>query len=1198
MRSTIRVSLPCLVLCLILAAALMPGPNGARADDWPIFRHDARRTGASSATVPIDRPAVLFRTYLGGALGAEQFLDYDVDGDGRAEIVYVSGGRVVAKRGNNLAVWESDILPVDRLWGAVDFDDDGVDELLLTRTWPAPSQLVLISSVDGSLVWSLPAGTTDWFGGVRVGDLDADGHPDLYVGSGMCGTGVTGPPGTALSFCASGACDYASARTLWTLGAGTGNCGAGGALGDVDGDGAIEMVLPWEYAAVPVYAGATGAREGELPSFATGTYDRATTSVMLENLDADPALEALTYTNAFNAGQGARRVAVFDHDGAAYRLLWEHVGVDRAADRVTMDAPGSIADLDGDGSIELVVSRFLGSSGAWTTTVHDAVSGAVRATLPDSVALGGVVDVTGDDRPEILATIGGAVRVYQFASDAVTETFRVDDRAVVRVSDATRRASEITATRVFTMQLDDDAPAELILGENGPDGRLVALHAYDADGATPVLLGSFRAPAGVNILVANEVGPMTRDHRQPVVATSDGYLLILDRALAVTNRVEAGEFQEPGMRVGGFYTGAQGPLASPLVGAFSDGASILTPDSRGALVRLDASAASPIAQPLRVDEIFGARWASIVDLDGAAPRELLTYEGSDLVIRAAAPGLSVVRRTSAGDQGFRADPMPATGPSGERRVVITRQDAAGQLRLAAYDAATLTERWATTPILPGWGVQNHGLAAIADVTGDGVDDVATVINSVLLYDGASGAQSWSNGPFMAGADPMIASVDGDATPEVVVHGAWQASRLVSAAGATRWNLPAVGTQVNGYGALVSCAGRASVVAGESGSPELFTIRGDDGAVIARRLLANGASHDPAAVPAGATPGIAGNVTAVASLGSAAAPAVLVGSTDGWLYALDPCSLAIVWSVDLRYPVGEPIVADLNGDGEDEIVVSVADGYLVGIGGAAYDAPLVRDVEAGAPATDIDEIDTFDTLFAAWDAVPGASSYIVSVFTEYGSEVRFPNAADVGNVIGVTIPMLALAQGQRYVISVQAVGPDGPGLEGRSDGVTVVDTQAPDATVTVRPRVSWPPNLIFPTVDASCTDRVGLARIETSIEETDGTAIETLEGRDVTGRNATSSTRWMGLILGLDAPAGTYMARVTCTDLSGHTTTATSELTLDPSAVPVEADAGVPVDGGAAIEPGGDGCGCRAAPRGGAPLGTLLMLALVLWRRRR
>ena len=1194
MRSAIRWSLP----CLILAAAFLPGPNGARADDWPIFRHDARRTGASSASVPIDRPAVLFRTYLGGALGAEQFLDADVDGDGRAEIVYVSGGRVVAKRGNNLAVWESDILPVDRLWGTVDFDDDGVDELLLTRTWPAPSQLVVISSVDGSLLWSLPEGTTDWFGGVRVGDLDGDGHADLYVGSGMCGTGVTGPPGTALSFCTAGACDYASARTLWTLGAGTGNCGAGGALGDVDGDGAIEMVLPWEYAAVPVYSGASGAREGELPSFATGTYDRAATSVMLRNLDADPALEMVTYTNAFNAGQGARRVGVFDHDGAGYRLLWEHVGADRAADRVTMDAPGSIADLDGDGSIEIVVSRYLGASGAWSTTVHDAVSGAVRATLPDGVALGAVVDVTGDGHPEILATTGGAVRAYEFASDVVSEIFRIDDRVVVRVSDPARRASEITATRAFTMQLDDDAPAELILGENGMDGRLVALHAYDVDGAAPTLLGTFRAPAGVNILVANEVGPMTRDYRQPVAATSDGYLLILDRALAVTNRVIAGEFQEPGMRVGGFYTGAQGPAASPLVGAFSDGPSILTPDSRGALVRFDASAASPVAQPIRVDEIFGARWASIVDLDGAAPRELVTYEGSDLVIRAAAPGLSELRRASAGDQGFRADPLPATGPSGERRVVITRSDAAGQLQLAAYDAATLTQRWATAPILPGWGVQNHGLAAIADLGGDGVDDVVTVINSALLYDGVSGAQTWSNPPFMAGGDPLIASVDGDATPEVFVHGAWQATRLVSAAGATRWSVPAVSTQVNGYGALVSCAGQASFVAGESGSPELFTIRGSDGAVIARRLLANGASHDPVAVPAEATPGIAGNVTAVASLGAAGTPAVLVGSTDGWLYALDPCSLALVWAVDLRYPVGEPIVADLNGDGEDEIVVSVADGYLVGIGGAAYEAPLVRDVEAGAPATDIDEIDTFDTLWAAWDAVPGASSYIVSVFTEYGSEVRFPNAADVGNVTAVTIPMLALAQGQRYVISVQAVGPDGPGLEGRSDGVTVVDTLPPEASVTVSPRVSWPPTGILPSVDGTCTDRVGLARIETSIEQPDGTSIDALDGREVMGRNATSSMQWSGLLGSADAPAGTYVARVTCTDASGHTATATSEFTLDPSAIPVDPDAGVGVDGGPGVDPGGDGCGCRVAPRGRAPLGLLLVTALVAWRRRR
>ena len=138
----------CLAPAAALALAALALTTDARAEDWPVFRHDARRTGAAAATVPIDRPAVRFQTYLGGALSARDFVDLDTDGDGQVEIVYVSGGRVVAKRGDNLAVWESEILPVDELVGVVDFDEDGREELLLIRNRPAA--LRIVSGRDGS----------------------------------------------------------------------------------------------------------------------------------------------------------------------------------------------------------------------------------------------------------------------------------------------------------------------------------------------------------------------------------------------------------------------------------------------------------------------------------------------------------------------------------------------------------------------------------------------------------------------------------------------------------------------------------------------------------------------------------------------------------------------------------------------------------------------------------------------------------------------------------------------------------------------------------------------------------------------------------------------------------------------------------------------------------------------------------------
>src|SRR5690242_3197968 len=48
----------------LVAASMQVGE--ARADTWPIGRHDAARTGASSAVVPIKEPYVTWQAYMGG----------------------------------------------------------------------------------------------------------------------------------------------------------------------------------------------------------------------------------------------------------------------------------------------------------------------------------------------------------------------------------------------------------------------------------------------------------------------------------------------------------------------------------------------------------------------------------------------------------------------------------------------------------------------------------------------------------------------------------------------------------------------------------------------------------------------------------------------------------------------------------------------------------------------------------------------------------------------------------------------------------------------------------------------------------------------------------------------------------------------------------------------------------------------------
>lgn len=1162
-----------------------------------MFRHDARRSGSSLAEVAIDRPTVGFRTYLGGSLAGHQALDLDVDGDGEHEIVYVAGGRVVAKRGDNVAVWESPILPVDTLWATADFDGDGELELVLSRSRPIPAAVVIVRARDGSVAWEMPEGTTDWIGGLSIGDLDGDGNEDLYVGSGMCGSGVTGPPGTAFSFCTGpSACAYASARTLWNLPASAegGNCGNGGVIGDVTGDGANEIVIPWQHERLPIYSGATGALIGTLPAFDPGDYDRGATLVTLVQLDADPALELVTHGDYYNSGYGSRRVAVYEHDGSAFVQRWEIALADLPRDRMLFDPTGSVTDLDGDGDREIVIGRYDAASGAWSTSVHEALTGAEIATDAGSV-LRGVADVDGDGRAEILVERSGAVEAHALAAGALSMRFSIPGRVVVTLDDPDRRGRALARRRVLAMQLDDDPALELVLGESDAAG-LVALHAYDTDETPPALLGSLRAPDGVAILLATELGPTTRPHPQPGVATSDGYFLILDRALAVTNRME-GEFPEPGMRIGGYYTGPGGQRAAPIVAAFADGPSILVSDSRGALVRFDASSAAPGSPPVIRDTLFGARSPSVVDLDGAPPRELVVIEGGAVVRRDAAPGLAERwRRGGLFTGGVFNDALPASLPGG-LAMIVTGYEANSDWVAVALDGATGAPLWRTpTPRVLGWGVGNNGLHAVGELTGDEFDDVACTVNGVLVSDGRDGSDVRTQPTFMARGGVMLTSVDGDASLEVYAHAGYQPARLWDRAGVVRWTWEPV-MALDAFAAEVRCGGEAALVGGAFGSADLWTVRARDGAELAHRSFADGDAFAPGTIPDGARRGSFGNVVGVAAIDRSGNPGVLAGSSDGYLYALDPCTLDRRWSIDLRYPVGEAIAGDLDGDGDDEIVVSVADGHLYGVTHAAYDAPAVRDIAPGAPAVDVDEIDAGDTLHAAWDPVPGATSYVVSVFTARGSEIRFPNARDVGDVTSVAIPMLPLVVGGTYVVAVQAIGPDGPGVEGRSDGVTITDTLGATAAIAVVPDFAWPAGGIEPEVRASCDDPIGVTRIEVDVLTETGAPLRVLEARDATGTNASSVATWDGsLDAGGEAGAGFYVARVRCVDAAGHESTAEASFTLDPSAAPL--DAGMRPDAGPGVTPPvSPGCGC-AVPRPGAPHAHLALLALALLALRR
>jgi len=82
-----------------------------------------------------------------------------------------------------------------------------------------------------------------------------------------------------------------------------------------------------------------------------------------------------------------------------------------------------------------------------------------------------------------------------------------------------------------------------------------------------------------------------------------------------------------------------------------------------------------------------------------------------------------------------------------------------------------------------------------------------------------------------------------------------------------------------------------------------------------------------------------------------------------------------------------IFADTDGDGLDELLASVANGFLYGLKHAPVNPPAnVIDIDppAGIVDEDVDEIETTGTLYARWDAVDGADGYEVAVVRPDGT----------------------------------------------------------------------------------------------------------------------------------------------------------------------------------------------------------------------
>lgn len=1019
----------------LLAAAL--GLTALVADaraDWPMARHDPRRTGFTTGTSDLQTPLPYWRQFLGGSLGVAAVTPVSAD-----TVAYVGAGRLRVLGTTGVPRWSSDNLALTVLLARADLDGDGALELVARST----DRVYVFDAATGLVRWAEPPGEMGTIADVRVDDVDGLAGVELIIQECYCCQIRSNTPGVAYSF----RDGWSSPRRVWTLPSSA--CGGARQMlaADVTGDGAPEYVLS-THRDLRLLDGTTAVAFASSPDLGEWA-----SLAICEAHDVLPgAGDELVCVRGTQLAPGIGHQAfVLQHRTGPDRLalVWSvDVGA-RDADFIL--GAGHVVDLDGDGVRELTVSG-LNAAGQPVTFVIDTATGATLASIEGQEVVGAIVPTASET--VFITQASQQLLGWTFDRSAIAPLprlqlrWRIKDRRVLLERNWDLAATTVHPDRIVTADVNGDGALDLFtVDTKRPD----ELPVYDARNPADTTLRTWKARAGAEIIAG------WRDGDRVVISSSDGRLTTVTSDLTTSlGSFRAGQYYD----AGGWLHLPFAPIAAQLTG--DPAAEVVVADSRRALIALDARTATNAAPPRQLWELRSTSAPAIVPGlgtgggPGLACRRIDTgtVPATERVARLDANGAVRWEISLAGPIFNDVLHGNLDGDAVPDLVVqwgLTSDNVVRTTALAGTDGHTL---WSAAT--SGGEARFPSGAAVADWNGDGVDDVVFHHWGTYVLSGVNGAALATGGPGLSSYFmPTVQDLDGDGRPEVTLGGGQSPMRtlrhdLQSALWVSDDDLPYP------YGANALCPSRvvsASTSLAHPARLKLIPQTGPGAGVASTVVLAGGQlfPDEAAATAAGKPLGQLTSVHVHGNLTGEGHASAVVGSSDGWLYAVDPCAGTLDFAVPFGAPVGAAAFADVDADGLDDLLVSVADGYLYGLRNAPLAGPgLVRDLEpGGASAEDIDEVIATDTLSAAWDAVPGAASYEVAIALADGGYIAEP-AWQAVDATAMTRSGLPLVDGERYVIAVRAVtASGGRSPDVLSDGV-LVHFAPPDVDAGVDP----------------------------------------------------------------------------------------------------------------------------------------------------
>ena len=1027
----------------LVAASMHVGE--AQADTWPIGRHDAARTGASSAEVPIKEPYVTWQAYMGGRPNA---LTVQFGIQDQSTLVAAVGGRFMVKNAMTQAVsWKSDMVGMGDVEAIADLDGDGGLEIVV-RT---ETRAHVLDGKSGAVLWSSAPDSFRTPAAVRVVDLDGDGLPDVYIDE--CTT--CAKQGTKSAGAYGFAGGFVQPLTLWErpINATPASLNSGSdAIVDLNEDGLPEVILAASDK-VLVLRGFDGdtITTLSLPTPDKNPFPHA--RAIAAQIDGLPGKELVIIEPSGQVATttGPAGVTVFKVDPLTglHSMLYRRVA--NGYDESMVAQADVVSDLDGDGIAEVIFSHRGASQQVFTTEILSGPTGSPVAVL-NGARFEGAANLDDNPGAEVILATQNGLSIHGFnAGQLSTIAGPIPEMRVQKMPDKLGRQTGQLDFRAGVLQRPGKRPA-LLVGKPStqipyadlPDvGTFLDIRGMALGAAGMETVGIY-VPLLGEITGVMPAGGATRPYPQIAIGTSAGTVVLLSQSFQGTNGTIMAGGQATGSIVGGAVQPNTGARGGPLIGRDDEGPFVVLPDSPYGLLVGDARQASLVVPPAQKWAAARMGASSILEM-GSLGTVVVGADGQSLVARSAVNG-TVLGEVDLGLGSPHGTPMPlhVAGTSVPLVGIDWRVDGV-QVIQHAVDFTNQTKVWQGKPLPYGGFFASN----VTDLDGDGTDEWYSMNDGLNRRDAATGAITTKAGEGMGYSLPMAGSFTPAGGRQLLLQGGGLAPKLLDSSLNQVWQ-SSMSEPVNGMGGTRVLCGTSTRFATPSVlSPTLRAFDGATGALLAERTLAGGSIYSSvaAAIAAGKNPGVLSNASSVAQLGGANG-AVFVGSSDGYLYALDACTLDLRWSLFLGGSVAEPIIGDTDDDAGDEIVVSVASGFIVNIdipslpptGPVSFVGP-----KNGTAPTVVAPGEDVTISFAKVD---GASSYEIALVGPENEPLWSPAYREVsGNQ--ATIKLEGALAMRPYRIAVRAKGAAGASPDAFSQTITIDDRNAPtlEATAT-------------------------------------------------------------------------------------------------------------------------------------------------------